>query len=50
MLSRFKIEKIEEFYLLGYNLMDSVVSGPALWKRMPPSSSGSKNKPIKKPV
>jgi hypothetical protein len=40
----------EDFYLLGYNAVKSTESQPAFQTNMSPPSSGSKNKPSKKPV
>jgi hypothetical protein len=39
----------EEYYL-GYNAVQSVESQPMFWRIISPPSSGSKNKPSKKPV
>jgi hypothetical protein len=38
----------EEFYLLGYNAVQSVESQLMVWRNTLPPSSGSKNKPSKK--
>jgi hypothetical protein len=40
----------EEYYLLGYNAVQSVESRPTFRRNLSSPSSGSKNKPIKKPV
>jgi hypothetical protein len=39
----------EEFYLLGYNAVYFVGSQPTFRRNMSPPSTGSKNKPSKKP-
>jgi hypothetical protein len=40
----------EEFYLLRYNIMYSIEIQQTFWRNMLPPSSGSKNKPRKKPA
>jgi hypothetical protein len=40
----------EEFYLLGYNAVQSVECQPNLGRNMSPASSGSKKKQSKKPA
>jgi hypothetical protein len=40
----------EEYHLLGYNAVWSIESQPMFQRNIPPPSSGSKNKPSKKPV
>jgi hypothetical protein len=40
----------EEFYLLGYNAVQSVGSQATFQRIMSPPSSGSKNKPSKSPA
>jgi hypothetical protein len=40
----------EEFYLLGYNAMQSNESQKTFWRNMSPPSSRSRNKPCKKPA
>jgi hypothetical protein len=40
----------EEFYLLGYNAVYSVESQLMFRRNIAPPSSGSKNKPSKKPA
>jgi hypothetical protein len=44
------IKPYEEFYLLGYNAVQSVVSQPTFRRNISPQSSGSKKKPSKKPA
>jgi hypothetical protein len=38
-----------EMYLLGYNTLQSVESQAMFWRKISLPSSGSKNKPSKKP-
>jgi hypothetical protein len=40
----------EEFYLLGYNELQSLKSELTFRRDLSPPYSGSKNKPIKKPL
>jgi hypothetical protein len=42
--------KHKEFHLLGYNMMQSVESQQKIRRNISPPSSGSKNKPSKKPA
>jgi hypothetical protein len=39
----------EEFYLLGYNAVQSAESQQMFWRNRSPPSLGSKKKPSKKP-
>jgi hypothetical protein len=41
---------VDEYYLLGYNAVQSVESQPTFRRNLLPPSSGSKNKPSKKPL
>jgi hypothetical protein len=43
-------EQTEQYYLLGYNAAYSVESQMTFRRNMSSSSSGSKNKPSKKPA
>jgi hypothetical protein len=40
----------EESYLLGCNTVQSIESQVTVWRNLSPPSSGSKNKPSKRPV
>jgi hypothetical protein len=47
-ISKESVTYVENYYLLGYNAVWSIVSQLKFWRNISSPSSGSKNKPSKK--